>query len=204
MRPHRALPPLHNLEHPVLTVVRNQQPPPNALVFVARGALLGRKVGGIPDTFADAVGDNNGKHICGITLFHMVPENLHRKPWKHFSNMQFQHKNDWPVGWQYLGRVGRSVNHFPNDARMSNKLTKLLYFLMYRSSRSLIFVWRMSSFVCVGVMGTVGLGTGAGVAHWVGGGPRGAPPCDTTVVPVTSICEATLPVGLGWRYEMNQ
>jgi hypothetical protein len=39
----------------------------------------------------------------------------------------------------------------------------------------------MSYFVCVGVMGAVGLGAGAGVAHWVGGRPGGAPPYGTTV-----------------------
>ena len=42
--------------------------------------------------------------------FFMWPrENLHRGPRKYFSKTLFQHKNDWPVGWQYLGRVGRSV-----------------------------------------------------------------------------------------------
>ena len=64
-----------------------------------------------------------------------------------------------------MGSVGRSVNCFPNNVRMSNKLTKLLYFLRYRSIRSLIFGWRMSSFVCVGVLGAVGLGARAGVAY---------------------------------------
>jgi hypothetical protein len=80
-----------------------------------------------------------------------------------------------------LGRVGRSINLFTNDVRMSDKLTKLLYFLSYGSIRSLIFGWRMSSFLCVGFMGAVGLGAGAGVAHWVGGGPGDAPPYGTTV-----------------------
>jgi hypothetical protein len=109
-------------------------------------------------------------------FFTWPQENLHRGPWKHFPNTLFQHKNNWPVGWQYWGRVGRSVKCFPGDIKISNKPTKLLYRLRYGSIRSLIFGRRVSSFVCVDVVGAVGGGAGAGVAHWVGGGPVGGPP----------------------------
>ena len=43
--------------------------------------------------------------------------NLHQGPQKHLPKTQFQHKKDWPVGWQYFGRVGRSVMRFPDAER---------------------------------------------------------------------------------------
>jgi hypothetical protein len=98
-------------------------------------------------------------------LFTWPHANFHRGLQKHFPKMLFQHKKDWLVGWQYLGRVGRSVMRFSAAVRMSAMLTKFLYRLRYGSIRSLIFGWHMSS--CPGLVfwGPVTGGAKAGVAH---------------------------------------
>jgi hypothetical protein len=66
-------------------------------------------------------------------------ENLHCEPQKHFPSTLFQHGNDWPVGWQYFGIVGRSDICLPDNVGMSDRLTKLLNFLRYGSIMLLIF-----------------------------------------------------------------
>ena len=44
-------------------------------------------------------------------------------PRKHLPKMAFQHKKDWPVGWQYFGRVGRSDMRFPDAVTISGMFT---------------------------------------------------------------------------------
>ncbi len=103
-------------------------------------------------------------------------EYLHHEPRKHLPNTLFQHRNDCPVGWQYLVRVGKSVNRLPQAVRISERQTNLLYLVRYGSISSFIFGWRTSSLCCSGFVGVVATGSAAGGVHWVGGLPCGMPP----------------------------